>query len=82
MRNLEWFEGKPDLIEAGMILKSNSGLMVIVGHVDCLLSPVTGLPNKFDILSSTVGWAWLIQPYQLEWLEDMAKRHKAKGRGE
>lgn len=70
MRNVQWNEGAPEKLEPGMVVKRANGKLEIIGHfMRAHEHPVH-------------AWAWLIQPYQLEWLESMAKVHKAKSRGE
>ncbi|XAI95235.1 hypothetical protein [Leptolyngbya phage Lbo-JY16] len=74
MRNLDWNEGAPDEIVVGMALQQDNGRIYIVGHV----TPAEESGGDTDIgalQSRTVRWAYLIQPYQLEWLEAMNKQH-------
>lgn len=75
MRNLEWNDGAPEKLQAGMILEYQPGFMSIVGSEFCVT-----LDSSTFVHASR--WAWLIQPYQVEWLESMAKAHKVKSRGE
>lgn len=73
MRNVQWIEGIPDDFDPGMILMDDDGDIFIVGNGTD--------PMQESIWRRCVkAWAWLIQPYQREWLEDMAKRHKTKAR--
>lgn len=79
MRNLEWVEGKPEELIAGMVIQDGNGFILIVGNIneDCSSSP-DKFPDGGKTLSQTVRWAWLCKPHELEWLEDMAKRRVRK----
>lgn len=74
IRNLQWNEGAPDEILPGMLLlwEDTDGSIYLVGH-------------EHDICDEEsqyiARWAWLIQPHELAWLEDMANKHKARAQG-
>lgn len=80
MRNLDWNEGAPDELMPGMVIQWPGGFIAIVGHIDTEFCQEP--PRQADIqerISKIERWAYLIQPYQLEWLESMNKQH---GKGE
>ncbi|MFW5186144.1 hypothetical protein [Pseudomonas aeruginosa] len=74
IRNVQWNEGAPDEILPGMLLlwEDTDGSIYLVGH-------------EHDICDEEsqyiARWAWLIQPHEFAWLEDMANKHKARARG-
>lgn len=72
IRNIDWTEESPERVEPGMLIRSASGSIELVG-TDCASSA-----RRLKQLA--VAWAWLIQPYQLEWLEDMAQKHQVRAR--
>lgn len=73
MRNLDWSEGAPDELVPGMVIDEGEGNLVFIGH--CLPEGYPEMPDGYLDLS-VKRWAWLIQPYQLEWLEAMTKQHR------
>ncbi|HBO2162009.1 TPA: hypothetical protein NIA63_005523 [Pseudomonas aeruginosa] len=78
--NVEWNEGAPAKLEPGMVIDFR-GAVLLIGHVsreDYMNSPEYG---PWEDLSDITRWAWLIQPHELAWLEDMANKHKARARG-
>lgn len=66
IRNVQWNEGAPEKLEPGMLVEAAMGGIYLCGS----LVP-NGSPEE---LSSLKRWAWLIQPHELNWLEDMASR--------
>ncbi|WP_334181046.1 hypothetical protein [Pseudomonas nitroreducens] len=75
IRNVQWNEGAPAELEAGMLLQNQRGEQILIGDCDVFGSPDRGFRDEeVDILASTTRWAWLIQPHELNWLEDMASR--------
>lgn len=76
MRNLDWNEGAPDELVPGMIVCNGSGQLTIIGHVDNVLSANAASEIQIEYSMGEISkWAYLIQPYQLEWLESMNKQH-------
>ena len=76
MRNLDWHEGAPDELVPGMIVCNGSGQLTIIGHVDNALSYSASSEIQIsESMAEICKWAYLIQPYQLEWLESMNKQH-------
>lgn len=81
IRQVQWNEGAPEQLEAGMILCNERGNTLIVGDVDIFGSPDildslngTNRDEEEKVLEAVTRWAWLIQPHELNWLEDMASR--------
>lgn len=67
IRNVQWVPGKPEAFRPGMILEMQNGDVHLVG---------TGT-SSIQLMGWRFGckrWAWLIQPHELAWLEDMASR--------
>lgn len=62
---LDWQDGAPENPEAGMVLEWHDGSVSIIGTEESVQG-----------WNHANRWAWLIKPYQLEWLQDMAKRDK------
>ena len=64
---LEWHQGAPARLEPGMILRYQDGRLSIIGtHFEQSLDRAT--------FGNATQWASLVQPYQIEWLADMANR--------
>lgn len=73
IRQVQWNEGAPKKLEPGMVIKSKDGNIRLVGNI----APQTpsSIHSMLDWDTREVaGWAWLIQPHELNWLEDMASR--------
>lgn len=73
IRQVQWNEGAPQKLEPGMLVKSADGDVRLVGH----LAPKTAAEAHAMLdwdLREVRAWAWLIQPHELNWLEDMASR--------
>lgn len=83
MRNLDWHEGAPDELVPGMALHiagGNIDRFMIIGHTDAAGQSSLNSPDERGEVSEEYRdyvkrWAYLIQPYQLEWLEAMSKQH-------
>lgn len=73
-RNLDWQQGSPDHIEAGMVLLYADGTVTLIGSDHA---------NSADAACYKVAqkWAYVIKPYEINWLENMINR-SGKGRGE
>ncbi|MGC6992795.1 hypothetical protein ACP0J1_29440 [Pseudomonas aeruginosa] len=78
IRNVQWNEGAPEKLEPGMLIAMGNAVMLI-GHLDHYAMSLSPEPDIY--LECTTRWAWLIQPHELAWLEDMANKHKARARG-
>jgi hypothetical protein len=75
IRQVQWNEGAPAKLEPGMLIEWPSGAVAIVGHIDDWLSHDSGRPDlRAERIAEIKRWAWLIQPHELNWLEDMASR--------
>lgn len=89
MQNLKWNEGAPDKLEPGMVVRVGDPVnrVLLVGHSDAAgESKLSGPDERLEKLPEALkpyllAWAWVIKPYELKWLEDMAGKH-AKGRPE
>ena len=68
-RVIEWHEGAPEKLEAGMFVQWSDGFDLI-GSVEDGVIP--------DVDSGIIRWATLIKPHELTWAASMAKRHLAK----
>nr|WP_286948281.1 hypothetical protein [Pseudomonas sp. UBA6718] len=66
---LDWNKGAPAELEAGMVVRTARATLLIGDG-----------PRPIQ-RSKVIEWAWLAQPYELEWLADMRRQH-AKGRPE
>jgi len=83
MRNLDWNEGAPGELVPGMALHIVGGGMdriMIIGHTDAAGQSSLNDPDARGVVSEDYReyvkrWAYIIQPYQLEWLESMNKQH-------
>ncbi|QJP08385.1 hypothetical protein [Pseudomonas multiresinivorans] len=80
IRQVQWNEGAPKQLEPGMVIRSAvyEGIFLI-GTVDAagessLTTPWTRKELDEEQRSNVIAWAWLIQPHELNWLEDMASR--------
>ncbi|HCE9769913.1 TPA: hypothetical protein NH413_000550 [Pseudomonas aeruginosa] len=70
IRNVQWNEGAPDEIQRGMLIEY------------CHTAWLVGDGQFPSITREKIArWAWLIQPHELAWLEDMANKHKVRARG-
>ena len=67
IRQVHWNEGAPLYFIPGMIVSGSDGCPDIVGH---------GYSEEQEKSwrKAVTRWAWLIQPHELNWLEDMASR--------
>ncbi|MBG7009566.1 hypothetical protein I5G20_29980 [Pseudomonas aeruginosa] len=73
IRQVQWNAGAPESLQAGMVIEF-LGKVRLVGNVspEDYMNPSECC--KWDDLSDITRWAWLIQPHELNWLEDMASR--------
>lgn len=69
---IDWIDGAPEAIEAGMVLRWGDDSLTVVGN---------DFPDDALELFTEYGkaWGYLIKPHELEWLADMAQRN-GKGR--
>ncbi len=74
-RNVQWNNDKPEQLIPGMLVRHKDGAVQLIGDVDSefSLAPASDVAMQF-FLDGLNGWAWLIQPNELDWLEDMASR--------
>lgn len=66
--NVEWTEGAPEEIKPGMLIRWSNGDVTLVG---CDIPEYAAELTTED----ATAWAWIIQPYQLQWVADMASFH-------
>lgn len=67
IRQVQWNEGAPEKLQAGMLIEmKNKPIFLVGGPID--------RPSFTHSFKSIKRWAWLIQPHELNWLEDMASR--------
>lgn len=73
IRQVQWNNEAPEKIRPGMLLDTVNDGVVLVGDLlddGCICSD-----NWEPIEAEEIKrWAWLIQPHELKWLEDMASR--------
>lgn len=82
-RNLDWQQGAPDKLEAGMVVQWDQGMVSLIGHIDADMawSNATSVGDYSKWKESIIRWGWAIKPHELEWIEKMINR-SGKGRGE
>ena len=75
IRQVQWNNEKPAQLMPGMLVRHRDGVVQLIGDVDSefSLAPASELAMAI-FLDGIASWAWLIQPAELEWLEDMASR--------
>lgn len=73
IRQVQWNEGAPEKLEPGMVIDlfdcgpcAAEGICLVGSDISAELAEAG---RQFCI-----RWAWLIQPHELNWLEDMASR--------
>lgn len=70
VRQVQWNEGAPAVLVAGMIIEDEDDGFLVIGDI-----LIDGAPFSESRQAPVVKrWAWLIQPHELNWLEDMASR--------
>ncbi|MFU2949864.1 hypothetical protein ACM7M3_28955 [Pseudomonas aeruginosa] len=75
--NVEWNEGAPERLMSGMLIEDEDDGFLLIGDI-----LTDGAPFSASRQTPVIKrWAWLIQPHELNWLEDMANKHKARARG-
>ncbi|MBG6289505.1 hypothetical protein I5I61_18785 [Pseudomonas nitroreducens] len=70
IRQVQWNEGAPVMVQPGMLIDEDLYGVLLIGD-----TPPEG--PLFDSMPAPMvikRWAWLIQPHELNWLEDMAFR--------
>ncbi|HGM7647976.1 TPA: hypothetical protein ACKP9G_003723 [Pseudomonas aeruginosa] len=81
--NVEWSEGAPDKLEPGMLIRAMFCDEEYTYLVGTSLDDGSTIGDEGAVigLQHITRWAWLIQPHELAWLENMANKHKARARG-
>ena len=74
IRNIDWIDGAPDRLQAGMLIEMDDKPMCLIG------GPIDRPPYTHSF-KSIKRWAWVIKPHELDWIADMAQRN-GKGRPE
>lgn len=76
MIDVDWVEGQPDGLKAGMIVMWSSGDCSLVGHIDEQMNvPSWEYDGQVDSLMVDIQrWAWLVKPHELEWIEAIGAR--------
>ena len=73
---LDWNEGRPEKLQAGMVVDDKTFGLVLIGGANEWYSPDAG-GHMWE--GHIKAWAWLIKPHELEWIGSMRKQH-VKGR--
>ncbi|HFF2104935.1 TPA: hypothetical protein ACGBGH_003925 [Pseudomonas aeruginosa] len=75
IRNVQWNNEVPAMLMPGMLVRHKDGAVQLIGDIDSefSLAPASDVAMQF-FLDGLTAWAWLIQPSELDWLEDMASR--------
>ena len=68
MINAEWQKGAPDKLVAGMVVRIDA-----IEGVHLVGSGSLAAMFAIPIGASITEWAWLIKPYQLEWVGNKCK---------
>lgn len=66
---IQWHEGAPEKLEAGMLIQWEDTDIELIGSVD---------DGSSVSRNEVLRWAWAIKPHELTWAASMAKRHLAK----
>lgn len=74
IRNIDFSTDMPNAIEPGMLLQWEDDSLTLMG---------SDIPDQALEIFKKYGkaWGWIVKPYDLEWLADMATR-SGKGRPE
>ncbi|HEY6612731.1 MAG TPA: hypothetical protein VIZ86_16575 [Pseudomonas sp.] len=74
---MKWIEGAPERLAPGMLVVDTDGDMALVGDIDpdCISEGPTVAEG---VRLSIARWAWLVTPYEREWLADMERLHRGK----
>jgi len=58
MINIEWTEGAPERLDVGMVVRLDGWDVFLIGDFSALKDH-----------KRITHWAWLIKPYQLNWID-------------
>lgn len=72
MNKIEWYEGEPTESVPGMLLMTTTG-MLLIGHI----SEFGNAYGHADKPMKVLAWAWAFQPYELDHIEDLRRKHTA-----
>lgn len=73
---VDWMEGTPQRLEAGMLVQWHDGQVSLIGHYDERMSVelLDGEPDLALELGEIVRWAWMVKPHELEWVAAIGAR--------
>lgn len=77
MIDIDWVEGAPDNLCAGMIVMWSCGAVSLAGHIDeACTPPMFEMPDdhEYIVMQDVTRWAWLVKPHELEWIEAIGAR--------
>ncbi|QJP10472.1 hypothetical protein [Pseudomonas multiresinivorans] len=70
IRQVQWVPGRPERLRQGMVMAT----MVFDEELIFLIGDFMDEAYRDHLMDRCLKWAWLIQPHELTWLEDMASR--------
>lgn len=75
MLSIDWVEGAPSRLEAGMVVQWSDDICAIVGHLG-ENTDGTWDDGEYNARISIYiqRWGWLIKPHELEWIEAIGVR--------
>lgn len=72
--DVKWQEGAPEKLEPGMLVKMRRGPVLLVGH-----DPRGWTDAERE---QVARWAWLMAPYEYDWIVGMERAHSRKAGGQ
>lgn len=70
IRQVQWVPGRPEKLRTGMVIS----ITVFYEDRIVLIGDFMEEAYRENLRAGCMKWAWLIQPHELNWLEDMASR--------
>ena len=68
MIDIKWYKGAPDELLAGMVIRVDAleGVHLVGSGSQAIIAAV-------PLGASITSWAWIIQPYELNWIGEKCK---------